>query len=57
MKPSFKRLWGVPVALGIFTAAGLLSALLGDGIWDDLSALALAIPVAVAAWHIFGKSG
>jgi len=36
--------------LGIFTCIGLLSALLGDDIWDAVSAFALATPVLAAAW-------
>jgi hypothetical protein len=35
------------VLLGIASACGLLSALLGDGAWDGLSWLALGAPVAV----------
>jgi len=46
----FVRLWGWPIALGLLTSAGLISALLGDGIWDHLSAAALGIPVAVCLW-------
>lgn len=29
---------------------GLLSALLGDGVWDALSWVALAVPLVVIAW-------
>ena len=47
----FMRLWGAPILFGAITAIGLLSALLGDGVWDSLSALALATPVAAAAWY------
>lgn len=56
MKRSFKSMWGVPILLGILTAVGLLSALLGDGMWDKLSAVALGIPVLVAIWYGFRKS-
>jgi hypothetical protein len=47
VKPLFSTLWGAPVALGILTVIGLLSALLGDGMWDALSAITLGAPVAV----------
>jgi hypothetical protein len=45
----FWRLWGWPLALGILTASGLLSALVSDGWGDAWSWLALGIPVAVIA--------
>lgn len=50
MSSSFLKLWGVPLLLGVLTVVGLVSALLGDGIWDTVSAFALGIPVAVGAW-------
>lgn len=37
-------------------AFGLVSALLGDGIWDQASWLALAMPLAVIAFCIFRRS-
>jgi xanthosine utilization system XapX-like protein len=49
------NLWGVPVALGFLTLIGLISALLGDGIWDAVSALALGTPVAVSIWYGFRR--
>lgn len=45
-----RSLWGVPILLGVLTLIGLVSALLGDGIWDAVSALALAAPVGCALW-------
>jgi hypothetical protein len=45
------RLWGAPILLGILTLVGLVSALVGDGIWDALSVLALGAPVVVGAWY------
>ena len=44
------RLWGAPVLLAVLSIVGLLSALLGDGRWNLLSAIALGTPVAVGAW-------
>jgi hypothetical protein len=49
-RKAFFRLWGWPIALGLLTIAGLISALLGDGVWDHLSAVALGIPVLVCLW-------
>ena len=39
--------WAVPVGLAALSAFGLLSALLGDGVFDLLSWFALAVPVVV----------
>lgn len=55
MNAAFKRVWGAPILIGIVTAVGLIAALLGDGVWDALSAVALAIPVAVAGWYGLAK--
>jgi hypothetical protein len=43
-------LWAWPCALALLTVTGLVSALLGDGIWDMVSAVALGIPVLAGAW-------
>jgi hypothetical protein len=40
-------LW--PTVLGLVTAFGLISALLGDGVWDVLSWTALFAPLVCAA--------
>jgi hypothetical protein len=45
------KLWGAPIALGISTGVGLVSALVGDGWWDALSALALGLPVVTGVWY------
>ncbi|MGJ9416712.1 hypothetical protein ACHAC9_02945 [Massilia sp. CMS3.1] len=51
MKRRFTHLWAMPVLLGVLTTIGLISALLGDGIWDIVSAFTLGAPVAIGAWH------
>src|SRR5262249_26350754 len=43
------RIFRIPVALGVVSLVGLTAALLGDGLWDGLSWLMLAIPLAVIA--------
>lgn len=52
MSQSFplRRIYGVPAILAVVTFGGLLSALLGDGIWDAASWCALIVPLAVIAW-------
>ncbi len=42
----------LPAAIAAVTAAGLVCALVGDGLWDAVSWVALAIPIAVAAWGV-----
>ena len=51
MNSPFLRLWGGPILFGVLTVIGLISALVGDGAWDDLSAVALGMPVAACAWY------
>nr|WP_247312728.1 hypothetical protein [Bradyrhizobium sp. 141] len=56
-----RRAWDVfriPLLVGLVCAAGLGLALVGDGIWDGLSWLALSLPVALAVfnWHRAGRS-
>lgn len=47
---SSRQIWGVPVVLGVLSLVGLVLALVSDGWGDWLSALALAVPAAVALW-------
>ena len=44
------KLWGMPILLGLLSAAGLAGALVGEGKWDVVAALALAVPLVVGAW-------
>lgn len=50
------KMWGAPIALGLFTSIGLISALLGDGLWDTISAITLGAPVAVCAWYALRRN-
>lgn len=45
-----RRIFLVPAVLAVLSAAGLASALFGDGTWDVVSWLALATPIAIAAY-------
>jgi len=45
------QLWRWPLALGLLSASGLVSALVSDGWGDAWSWLALGVPVGVMAWH------
>ncbi|WP_431124358.1 hypothetical protein [Variovorax paradoxus] len=49
---AFRRMWGWPIALGVLTAVGLVSALFSDGgMGDVLAWFALGLPVVVCAWY------
>jgi len=50
---SAREVFRAPMLLGLATAIGLVSALLGDGVWDALSWLTILAPVVavVMAWR------
>jgi hypothetical protein len=43
----FRRVWLWPSVLGVAGLVGLVSALVGDGIWDLVSWLTLGAPLAI----------
>lgn len=43
------------IAIGVISGIGLISALLGDGIWDGLSWLCLAWVSALGLYYLFRK--
>ena len=47
------QVFAIPLALGVISTIGLLSALLGDDVWDALSWLTLGVPCLVIAWYWF----
>ena len=47
MNTNRMRLWGWPSLLAVLTIVGLCAALLGDGIWDVVSWVALAALLAL----------
>ena len=49
-KISLGQIFVWPIVLAALSGLGLVSALLGDDIWDWLSWLALATPVVVIVW-------
>jgi hypothetical protein len=48
---SLRQVFAAPVAIAVLSGVGLVSALLGDDIWDVLSWLALTVPVVVILWY------
>jgi hypothetical protein len=49
---SFRKVYGTASMLAAITAIGLILALFGDGMWDAISWVALAIPLSVIAWEL-----
>ncbi len=49
---TFLRVWLVPIVIAVISAAGLLSALTGNGIWDALSWVTLGVPLVVIAYFL-----
>ena len=45
------RVWGMPALLAALSGAGLVIALVGDGVWDAAGWVALGTPVAVMTRH------
>ncbi|MCP3387409.1 hypothetical protein NLM27_01260 [Bradyrhizobium sp. CCGB12] len=49
---SLGRIFLAPVVIAGVVAFGLISALLGDGIWDQASWIALAFPLVILAFYV-----
>jgi len=49
---NFWKVFSIPVVIGALSAAGLFSALLGDGAWDALSWVGLGIPTVLGTWGL-----
>jgi len=45
------KLWGWPVALGLLSASGLVSALVSESWGDAWAWFALGVPVLTMTWH------
>ena len=51
-RSKFLSIYGAPTVLALVTLVGLISGVLGDGVWDAISWLGLGIPIAVIAWFV-----
>ena len=54
-RQSLGAIFLIPAIIAVVSCAGLVSALLGDDMWDVLSWLTLSVPIAVAIWHAFRR--
>jgi hypothetical protein len=50
---SLKVVYKVPFVLSVLTCAGLLSALLGDGLWDAISWVLLLAPLLLLSFFLY----
>ena len=48
------RVWLMPVFIGLASAAGLVTALLDDGVGEVFSWIALGLPVVLSFWYLAG---
>jgi hypothetical protein len=48
---SVRRVFGVPLILAVASLIGLISALVGDDVWDVLSWVTLGAMVVVMGWY------
>lgn len=46
----FRKVYGPAIVIAVITMYGLLSALFGDGVWDEISWVALGAPLMVIIW-------
>ena len=46
----------MPLVIAVLSAAGLLFALMGDGVWDWVSWCALGFPVAIGLWFAMRRT-
>jgi hypothetical protein len=49
-KSSTRKIYTLPTVIAVVSGVGLVFALLGDGIWDIMSWLAVGLPLGIAAW-------
>ena len=47
--------FALPLLIGLLSAAGLFSALLGDGAWDAVAWLGLGIPAVLGLWPLLPR--
>jgi hypothetical protein len=51
-RQTLSRIFGWPLVIGVLSTVGLIAALVGDGIWDGVSWLALLLPILLYAMFL-----
>jgi hypothetical protein len=54
-RSAFVRIFAIPAIMAVIIAAGLASGVLGDGVWDVISWIALSVPIAVIVFNVFQR--
>ena len=49
VRQTMAQIFTIPVTLAVLGGAGLIFALVGDGVWDGLSWFALSVPIVILA--------
>lgn len=50
------QIFAIPMLLGVLSIVGLVSALVGDGVWDGVSWVTLAIPILLCGYFLLKRS-
>jgi len=50
------QIFAIPLVLGVLSIVGLISALVGDGVWDSVSWATLAIPILLCGYFFLKRS-
>ena len=50
------QIFAIPIVLGVLSIVGLISALVGDGVWDGVSWATLAIPILLCGYFFLKRS-
>jgi hypothetical protein len=46
------QIFGIPLLIALLSAIGLVSALMGNGIWDSISWITLLIPILLCGFFL-----
>ncbi|MBR2120836.1 MAG: hypothetical protein IJ935_19780 [Afipia sp.] len=49
------QIFAIPLVLGVLSIVGLVSALVGDGLWDGVSWLTLTIPILLCGYFFLKR--
>jgi Fe2+ transport system protein B len=50
------QIFAIPIVLGVLSIVGLVSALVGDGVWDGVSWVTLAFPILLCGYFFLKRS-